>query len=125
MVTEPGSGLLAELFSTVAMQQVFSDASQLQEMLRFEWALSAALGDCGLAPANAAEPLAHLLGSVFLTPDRANTLRAAAALSGNLAIPFVKMLTAEVDRLAPEAARVVHTGATSQVLPARIVPACW
>jgi 3-carboxy-cis,cis-muconate cycloisomerase len=114
MVTEPGSGLLAELFSTVAMQQVFSDASQLQEMLRFEWALSAALGDCGLAPANAAEPLAHLLGSVFLTPDRANTLRAAAALSGNLAIPFVKMLTAEVDRLAPEAVRVVHTGATSQ-----------
>jgi 3-carboxy-cis,cis-muconate cycloisomerase len=114
MVTESGGGLLAELFSTAAMEQVFSDASQVQEMLRFEWALSAALTDCGLAPATAASPLAALLDKEFLTPERADYLRSAAALSGNLAIPFVKILTAAVAEKDSEAARFVHTGATSQ-----------
>jgi 3-carboxy-cis,cis-muconate cycloisomerase len=114
MVTGSGGGLLAELFSTAAMEQVFSDASQVQEMLRFEWALSAALADWGLAPATAASPLAALLGTEFLTPARASQLRSAAASAGNLAIPFVKILTAAVAEKDSEAARFVHTGATSQ-----------
>ena len=114
MVTGSQSGLLAELFSTAAMEQVFSDASQVQEMLRFEWALSAALADCGLAPATAAGPLAALLDIDFLTPERAYSLRSGAASSGNLAIPFIKMLTAAVAEKDVEAARFVHTGATSQ-----------
>jgi 3-carboxy-cis,cis-muconate cycloisomerase len=116
MVTASGSGLLAELFSTAAMEQVFSDASHVQQMLRFEWALSAALADCGLAPATAAAPLAALLDKEFLTPERANSLRPAAALAGNLAIPFVKMLTTAVAEKDAEAARFVHKGATSQDL---------
>jgi len=114
MVTASSSGLLAELFSTAVMEQVFSDASQVQQMLRFEWALSAALTDCGLAPTTAAAPLAALLEAEFLTPERANHLRSTAALAGNLAIPFVKILTAAVAETDVEAARFVHTGATSQ-----------
>src|SRR6516164_9726729 len=52
--------------------------------------------------------------------DDATTLQhmldfeAALARSGNLAIPFVKALTARVAEADPEAARYVHWGATSQ-----------
>ena len=41
-------------------------------------------------------------------------LAEAATRSGNLAIPLVKVLTADVAKSAPDAARYVHWGATSQ-----------
>ena len=114
MVNPAGGGLLGELFSTSEMEQVFSDHRQIQEMVRFEWALSAALEDCGLAPENSARPLAALLDTDFLTPERLATLRSAAASAGNLAIPFVTMLTSAVSEQDAQAARSIHTGATSQ-----------
>jgi 3-carboxy-cis,cis-muconate cycloisomerase len=113
-MTPDAGGLLAKLFSTPAMERVFSDTNLVQQMLRFEWALQAALADCGVAPAGSAKPLAALLESPFLTAERADKLQGAAALSGNIAIPFVKMLTAAVAEEDKEAARFVHTGATSQ-----------
>jgi len=50
MVIDSANNLLSTLFSTPEMDRVFSDAEQVQQMLRFEWALSAALEGCGLAP---------------------------------------------------------------------------
>jgi 3-carboxy-cis,cis-muconate cycloisomerase len=114
MVIHSTHGLLSNLFSTPEMDQVFSDAEQVRRMLRFEWALSAALEDCALAPPRSSEPLAALLAAPFLTPDRANQLRVAAGGAGNIAIPFVKLLTAVVAEQSPHAASFIHTGATSQ-----------
>ncbi len=114
MAIDTTHGLLSTLFSTPEMDAVFSDAEQVQQMLRFEWALSAALEDCGLAPARSSEPLDALLETPFLTPERAAQLQLGAVSGGNLAIPFVKLLTAAVAEESPEAASFVHTGATSQ-----------
>jgi adenylosuccinate lyase len=111
MVTD---SLLAELFSTAPMDRIFSSSGQLQQMLRFEWALSAALEECSLVPHGSSAPLAELLQSEFLTEERALALSNAAAAAGNLAIPFVKLLTEAVSRQSAEAARFVHMGATSQ-----------
>ena len=114
MVTDSTHSLLSTLFSTPEMDHVFSDAEQVQHMLRFEWALSAALEDCQLASAHSADPLLKLLATPFLTSDRADILRQAAASAGNIAIPFVKLLTATVAEQNPESASFIHTGATSQ-----------
>ena len=114
MAIDTTHGLLSTLFSTPEMDSVFSDAEQVQQMLRFEWALSAALEDCGIAAPHSSEPLDALLETPFLTPERAAQLQTAAGSAGNLAIPFVKLLTAAVAEESPEAASFVHTGATSQ-----------
>lgn len=114
MVNDSRHDLLSTLFSTPEMDHVFSDAEQVQHMLRFEWALSAALEDCGLAPPRSSDPLLALLATPFLTSDRADKLRLAAGGAGNIAIPFVKLLTATVAEQNPEAASYIHTGATSQ-----------
>jgi 3-carboxy-cis,cis-muconate cycloisomerase len=114
MVMGNEGSLLAELFSTAAMDHLFSVEEQVQQMLRFEWALSAALETTGLAPRNSAAPLAELLATTFLTEQRAETIRHGAALAGNIAIPFVKLLTQIVRERDADAARFIHTGATSQ-----------
>ena len=114
MAIDSTHGLLSTLFSTPEMDSVFSDAEQVQQMVRFEWALSAALEECGVAPPLSSEPLDGLLETPFLTPERAAQIQLGAASGGNLAIPFVKLLTAVVAEESPEAAGFVHTGATSQ-----------
>lgn len=114
MVIDSTYSLLSTLFSTPEMDHVFSDAEQVQQMLRFEWALSAALEDCGLANPESSAPLLELLAEPFLNPERAATLQSAAGAAGNLAIPFVKLLTAMVAERHPDAASYIHTGATSQ-----------
>ncbi len=114
MVIDSNSSLLSTLFSTPEMDHVFSDAEQVQQMLRFEWALSAALEECGLASPGASAPLLKLSAEPFLTSDRAAKLQSAAGAAGNISIPFVKLLTATVADLNPDAASYIHTGATSQ-----------
>ena len=114
MAIDTAHGLLATLFSTPEMDSVFSDAEVVQQMLRFEWALSAALEDCGIAPPHSSEPLDALLETPFLTSERAAEIQLGATSGGNLAIPFVKLLTAAVAEEDPQAASFVHTGATSQ-----------
>lgn len=96
------------------MDAVFSDAAQIQAMLRFEAALSAALEENGLAPHGSASFVHALLEQPFLTPERAVAIQRAAPASGNIAIPFVKLLTAAVQETSPSAAAALHTGATSQ-----------
>jgi 3-carboxy-cis,cis-muconate cycloisomerase len=99
------------LFSTTAMDEVFSVANQIRLMVRFEWALSGALESEGLAAGGAAAAIEPFLDSEFADIP---ALFAQAKESGNVAIPFVRQLTAAVRTRNEEAARTIHLGATSQ-----------
>src|SRR5256886_7821183 len=80
-------------------------------MLDFEAALARTEAATGVIPANAAGPITKACkASSFDLADLAE----AAARSGNLAIPLVKALTANVAKTDADAARYVHWGATSQ-----------
>ena len=105
------SPLLAPMLSSGPMRAVCDDATMLQHMLDFEAALARAEAACAVIPERAAGPIAAACrASAF---DLA-ALAEAATRSGNLAIPLVKALTADVAKSDAEAARYVHWGATSQ-----------
>ena len=80
-------------------------------MLDFEAALARAEAAVGVIPASAAGPIAKACKAEAF--DLA-ALAEAATRSGNLAIPLVKALTANVAKADADAARYVHWGATSQ-----------
>ncbi len=105
------SPLLAPMLSSAAMRAVCDDEAYLQHMLDFEAALARAEAATGVIPANAAGPITK--GCKASSFDLAD-LAEAAARSGNLAIPLVKALTANVAKADADAARYVHWGATSQ-----------
>ena len=105
------SSLLLPLFSSAAMQAVTSDTARLQRMLDFEHALARAEGSIDVIPASAIRPIEKAAKAERY--DMA-ALAEASVASGNLAIPLVKALTAEVTKIDPEAAGYVHWGATSQ-----------
>jgi 3-carboxy-cis,cis-muconate cycloisomerase len=105
------SPLLAPMLSSGPMRTVCDDATTLQHMLDFEAALARAEAATGVIPISAAEPIASACKAESF--DVA-ALAEAATRSGNLAIPLVKALTADVARTDAEAARYVHWGATSQ-----------
>ncbi len=105
------SPLLAPMLSSAAMRTVCDDVACLQNMLDFEAGLARAEAATGVIPASAAGPITRACqASAF---DLA-ALAQAATRSGNLAIPLVKALTADVAKADAEAARYVHWGATSQ-----------
>ncbi|WGR74151.1 MULTISPECIES: 3-carboxy-cis,cis-muconate cycloisomerase [unclassified Bradyrhizobium] len=105
------SPLLAPMLSSAAMRAVCDDRSTLQNMLDFEAALARAEAAIGVIPAAAVASIeaACKAGSFDLA-----ALAEGATRSGNLAIPLVKALTANVAKTDSEAARYVHWGATSQ-----------
>jgi 3-carboxy-cis,cis-muconate cycloisomerase len=105
------SPLLAPMLSSAAMRAACDDVAYLQNMLDFEAALARAEAAAGVIPKRAAGAIAAACkaGSFDLP-----ALAEAATRSGNLAIPLVKALTADVARADTEAARYVHWGATSQ-----------
>ncbi len=105
------SPLLAPMLSSAAMRAVCDDAACLQHMLDFEAALARAEAASGIIPAGAAERIAKACKAQAF--DLA-ALAEAATRSGNLAIPLVKALTANVASTDADAARHVHWGATSQ-----------
>src|ERR1700716_1579045 len=107
------SPLLAPMFSSAAMRAVCDDTVYLQHMLDFEAALARAEAAVGVIPASATGPIAQACRAEAF--DIA-ALAEAATRSGNLAIPLVKTLTADVARADADAARYVHWGATSQDL---------
>jgi 3-carboxy-cis,cis-muconate cycloisomerase len=105
------SPLLAPMLSSAAMRALCDDWAYLQFMLDFEAALARAEAAAGVVPSSAAEAIASACkASAFNLADLAE----AATRSGNLAIPLVKALTAEIARSDTDAARFVHWGATSQ-----------
>lgn len=93
------------------MRAVCDDRSTLQYMLDFEAALARAEAAAGVIPTSAVGPI-----EVACKADAFDmaALAEAATRSGNLAIPLVKALTANVGKADSEAARYVHWGATSQ-----------
>src|ERR1700716_1427486 len=105
------SPLLAPMLSSAAMRAVCDDVAYLQNMLDFEAALARAEAATGVIPAGAAGPIEKTCkASSFDLADLAE----AATRSGNLAIPLIKALTADVARADTDAAGYVHWGATSQ-----------
>jgi 3-carboxy-cis,cis-muconate cycloisomerase len=99
------------LFSSPAMDRVFCRTNQLRQMVRFEWALSAALESAGIARVGTAAAIEPFLNAEFVDVAK---LDEQARNSGNIAIPFVGQLTAAVRSRDEEAARQIHLGATSQ-----------
>lgn len=103
--------LLAPMLSSAAMRAACDDAAYLQHMLDVEAALTRAEAAAGVIPAAAADPIARACRAErFDMAALAND----AVRAGNLAIPLVKMLTANVAATDADAARYVHWGATSQ-----------
>jgi 3-carboxy-cis,cis-muconate cycloisomerase len=105
------SPLLAPLLSSAAMRAVCDDVATLQNMLDFEAALARAEAAAGIIPVTAAGPIAKACKAESF---ELAALAEAATRSGNLAIPLVKALTANVAKADADAARYVHWGATSQ-----------
>lgn len=105
------SSLYAPMLSSPAMRALCDDAAYLQCMLEVEAALARAEADVGVIPATAVAPIAAACRASLY--DIA-ALAEAATRAGNLAIPLVKALTAQVATTNPDAARYVHWGATSQ-----------
>ncbi|MEH2625898.1 3-carboxy-cis,cis-muconate cycloisomerase [Bradyrhizobium sp. AZCC 1719] len=105
------SPLLAPMLSSAAMRAACDDMASLQNMLDFEAALARAEAAAGVIPASAADPIASACRAESF--DIA-ALAEAATKAGNLAIPLVKALTANVAKSNAAAARYVHWGATSQ-----------
>jgi 3-carboxy-cis,cis-muconate cycloisomerase len=99
------------MLSSAAMRAVCDDTAYLQHMLDFEAALARAEAMVGVIPWSAALPIA---GACKAESFDLGALAEAATRSGNLAIPLVKALTANVAKADADAARYVHWGATSQ-----------
>ena len=112
-MTEPlfSSSLLAPMFSTAAMRAVVDDRARVQRMLDVEAALARAEAALGIIPADMAEPIANACQVARF--DLA-AIAAAAPAAGNVLIPLVKALTAEVKKQDEAASGYVHWGATSQ-----------
>jgi len=96
---------------TAAINAIWSTRVTLQSMLDVEAALAQSCSAFGVIPQTAVEPIVSACRAEKID---AYALQADAALSGNIAIPLVKQLTAIVKRANPEAAKYVHWGATSQ-----------
>ena len=111
MSAAPSSELLARLFGSAEMTELFGDRARLQGMLEFEAALARAEARVGVIPNQAAAPIGNRCRAELFDVE---SLAEATARAGNPAIPMVKALIGLVAADDPEAARYVHFGATSQ-----------
>ncbi len=105
--------LIDSLTTNPQVDDVFSDSSVLQAMVRFEVALARVEGRLGIIPAAAAEAIQRAAAAEKLD---AAALAAATLQSATPAIPFVKQLTDQIHSVDAAAAGFVHWGATSQDL---------
>ncbi len=105
------SSLHARLFGDPAVDAELSDMARLQAMLDVEVALAEAESEVGLVPADAL-PAIRAAAKAALYDH--TVIAEEATKAGNLAIPLVKLMTAEVAKQDKAAARFVHLGATSQ-----------
>lgn len=103
--------LLDGFFRSPAVEPLFTDAATIQSILDFEAALARAQARAGIVPRESAALISSSCrADLFDLPALAMSVPSA----GNLAIPLIKQLTAIISRTAPDAARYVHLGATSQ-----------
>jgi 3-carboxy-cis,cis-muconate cycloisomerase len=105
------SSLLTPLLSSAEMRTIVNDRARLQRMLDFEVTLARAQAALGVIPALATDPIAKA-GNAERYDIAA--LGEEAVAVGNVAIPLIKALTAEVAKIDVAAADYVHWGATSQ-----------
>ncbi|HEY1460664.1 MAG TPA: 3-carboxy-cis,cis-muconate cycloisomerase [Casimicrobiaceae bacterium] len=103
--------MLEMLFTTDAMRAVFTDSARVQRMFDFEAALARAEASVGVIPEAAVGPIVRCCRAERYDFE---ALRAAARNGGNLAIPLVSALTAQVASADANARGFVHWGATSQ-----------
>ncbi|MGK3624686.1 3-carboxy-cis,cis-muconate cycloisomerase, partial [Acinetobacter sp. A11] len=107
------SQLYASLFYQKDVTDIFSDSSLIKYMIQVEVALAQAQAQVGVIPQNAANTIAQVAEQALDKFDF-SALAVATGLAGNIAIPFVKQLTAIVKDVDEDASRYVHWGATSQ-----------
>lgn len=103
--------LLLSLASSASMRAVYNDQNLVLQMLRFELALAQAEAEFGIVPGGTGLLLEQLQNIDWVDFE---ALATAAPSAGNLAIPFIKQLTAEIKRHDADAAAFLHWGATSQ-----------
>jgi 3-carboxy-cis,cis-muconate cycloisomerase len=105
------SSLLTPLLSSAAMRAILDDRARLQRMLDFIVALARAEAAVGVIPALATDQIAAVAKAERYDLQ---ALGEEAVAAGNLAIPLVNALTAEVAKTDATAAEYVHWGASSQ-----------
>ena len=105
------SSLLSPLISSAAMRAVFDDQARVQRMLDCIVAFARAQAAIGIVPALASDAIANAAKAERFD---VKTLGEEATAAGNLAIPLINALTAEVAKSDAAAAGYVHWGATSQ-----------
>jgi 3-carboxy-cis,cis-muconate cycloisomerase len=106
------SGRLTDLiFGSGPVNAVWSPRATVQGMLDVEAALARASAAHGVIPRSA---VAVIEAACRAERIDGAALMSGAAAGGNLAIPLVKLLTARVKQVDPDAAKYVHWGATSQ-----------
>lgn len=108
------SQLYASLFYQDDVTEIFSDQSLISYMIQAEVALAKAQAQVGVIPQSAADSIEAIAQKVALEQIDFDALATATGLAGNIAIPFVKQLTAIVKQQDEAASRFVHWGATSQ-----------
>ncbi|MHA3055144.1 3-carboxy-cis,cis-muconate cycloisomerase [Acinetobacter sp. ANC 4633] len=108
------SQLYASLFYQDDVTEVFSDQSLISYMIQAEVALAKAQAQVGVIPQSAADSIEAIAQKTALEQIDFDALATATGLAGNIAIPFVKQLTAIVKQQDEAASRFVHWGATSQ-----------
>jgi 3-carboxy-cis,cis-muconate cycloisomerase len=104
-------GLFGPLFGDDEVAGHLSDRARVQAMLDVEAALADALGELGIIPRSCTAPIRDAARTSLYDHT---AIAAEAEEAGNLAIPLVRHLTRHVAAAAPDAARYVHWGATSQ-----------
>jgi 3-carboxy-cis,cis-muconate cycloisomerase len=107
------SQLYASLFYQNEVTEIFSDRALVSYMIEAEVALAQAQAQVGVIPESAATAISNIAATAIDQIDF-DALAVATGLAGNIAIPFVKQLTAIVKQSDEDAARYVHWGATSQ-----------
>ncbi len=112
-MSRTSTGLTAPMYGSPEVLEIFSAAGFVRRMLDVEAALARAEGRCGVIPAEAAATITQVCAAPGQGMDL-DALAQGAIGAGNLAIPFVKQLTALVSAHDEHAARYVHWGATSQ-----------
>jgi len=108
------SRLTDPMFGSPAVLDIFSDTGTVRRMLDVEAALARAEARCGVIPEAAALVIEQACACEPAQIIDLDALAQAAVSAGNLAIPFVRQLTAAVTQRDAEAGRYVHWGATSQ-----------
>jgi 3-carboxy-cis,cis-muconate cycloisomerase len=107
------SALLTPLISSATMRAILDDRARLQRMLDFEVVLARAQAAIGVIPAVASDQIATIAHAERF--DLA-ALGEEAVKAGNIAMPLVHALAAEVAKVDKTAAAYVHWGASDQDL---------